>query len=138
MDGGHILTGGNGFRYADWYLASVNPSDGPGGFWSEQLNHRDGVTELCHPAQTGGYIFPDIGGDTGSFYMPYNTPFQSDFNGFLEAASVGSGESGPIGMVFTLTNPDPVPTPEPTSCRLVGLGVLAPSSGVAMCRFAAT
>lgn len=136
MDGWYMLTGGDGFGYADWSLSAENSESGPGYFGPCSVT-VDGVTELCDP-----YAYSGVpGGETGSFYVPYDTPFQLDFTGSLDLYSAGEsdgGAGGPMGMSFTLTNLEevPTPTPEPASWGLVGLGILALCGGVAMRRFA--
>lgn len=83
MDGWYMLSGGDGFGYADWNLISENSIDGPGEFGPCSVS-VDGLTELCDPALDGyGFLGP---GETGSFYVPYNTPFQLDFNGSSKEA----------------------------------------------------
>jgi hypothetical protein len=126
MDGLYMLTGGEGFGYANWSLWTRNSMGGPGYFGPCSVT-VGGVTELC---------YPEAGYETDSFYVPYNTPLQVDFTGSFDLYSRGQMAGGPGGLSFTLTNLQPFPTPEPPPLGLVGLGLLALSGTFAMRRFA--
>lgn|ERR1039458_8450586 len=128
MDGLYMLTGGEGFGYANWSLFTQNSEAGPGYFGPCSVT-VDGVTEPC---------YPDAGDQMGSIYVPYDTPLRVDFTASFDLYSSGEMAAGLGGLSFTLTNLEPVPTPipEPAPWGLVGLGILALSSVVAMRRFA--
>ena len=117
MDGLCVLRGGTGYGLATWSLntESADPFEIRPASCSVTLN---GLTEQCDPAREE---------QTGSFYVPYNTPLLLGFTGFRHIASSGSMEAGPAEMTFTLTNLQPVvePTPEPSAALLTGTGIFA-------------
>ena len=127
MDGLYMLTGGTGFGLATWSLETENSVYGPGAWrCSVTLN---GVTETCDTHQHS---------QTGSFYVPYNTPLQLNFTGWGELFSRGAMAAGPLSLSFGLTNLEPVPaapTPEPTPAVLTGMGIVTLMAGTTLRRF---
>lgn len=112
MDGLYMLTGGTGYGYANWAVSASPLHDGSFGPCSVTFG---GVTQFCDPSN---------GLQMGSFYVPYDTPLQLDFLASYNVPSIGN-VSGGGQLVLSVSNLQPVVTPEPKSMWLVGLGVFA-------------
>jgi hypothetical protein len=112
MDGLYMLTGGTGSGLASWAVSASPLHDGSFGPCSVTFG---GITQICDPTN---------GLQTGSFLVPYNTPLQLDFLASYNVPSIGN-VSGGGQLVLSVSNLQPVVTPEPKSMWLVGLGAFA-------------
>jgi hypothetical protein len=113
VNGTYVLAGGSGSGLFSWTMDSFHRGGGGGGTFGPCSIVVDGMTGDC--ALDSGLI-------TGSFLVPYNTPFQLSFNTSFSGFAADS-DAVNAGMDYNFSGLSA--TPEPASFSLLALGLLA-------------
>lgn len=119
IDGTYMLTGGTGYGYATWTM----DDNMDGGSFGPCTVSVGGVTEYC-TIDLGASPFPFVWTASGSFLVPYNTPFDLSMDVAFSGASYGyGGMSGTFD--YNLGDGDLVAVAtEPSTFLLLGSALL--------------